>query len=92
MMTRTFQTVKGNMINSSRTPETGDELESITDKIKEGIQTGKYTLDELQSALVERTKEAARTTDRYVHENPWTVIGLAAGVGLVIGLLLHRDR
>jgi ElaB/YqjD/DUF883 family membrane-anchored ribosome-binding protein len=80
------------MINSSRTPETGDELESITDKIKEGIKSGKYTLDELQSAMVERTKEAARTTDRYVHENPWTVIGVAAGVGLVIGLLLYRDR
>jgi ElaB/YqjD/DUF883 family membrane-anchored ribosome-binding protein len=92
MMIRTFEAMKGNMINSSRTPETGDELESITDKIKEGIQSGKYTLDELQSALVERTKEAARTTDRYVHENPWTVIGLAAGVGLVLGLLLHRDR
>jgi ElaB/YqjD/DUF883 family membrane-anchored ribosome-binding protein len=75
-------------MNIPRTP--ADDLETITDRIKEGLKTGKYTLTDLQSALVEKTKEAARTTDHYVHENPWTVVGIAVGVGLVLGLMLPR--
>ena len=65
-------------------------LESITDQIESGIESGKYTLAELQRALVDKTKEAAKNTDRLVHENPWASIGIAATLGLVIGLLLPR--
>jgi ElaB/YqjD/DUF883 family membrane-anchored ribosome-binding protein len=67
-----------------------DELESITDQIEEGVRQGKYTLRELQDAALDKTKEAARATDEYVHDHPWTMVGVAAGVGLVIGLLLRR--
>ena len=67
-----------------------DELDSITSQIEEGVRQGKYTLQELQSAVMDKTKEAARATDEYVHDHPWTTVGVAAGVGLVIGLLLRR--
>ncbi|MDO8369134.1 MAG: hypothetical protein Q7S71_00165 [Candidatus Nitrotoga sp.] len=33
---------------------------------------------------------AVRTTDNYIHENPWHAIGIAVGIGAVIGLLLSR--
>jgi len=29
-------------------------------------------------------------TDEYVHEHPWRSVGVAAGVGLIIGLLIGR--
>jgi ElaB/YqjD/DUF883 family membrane-anchored ribosome-binding protein len=32
----------------------------------------------------------ARATDDYVHEHPWRAVGAAAGVGLIIGLLISR--
>jgi ElaB/YqjD/DUF883 family membrane-anchored ribosome-binding protein len=32
----------------------------------------------------------ARATDDYVHEHPWKSIGVAAGVGLLVGLLIGR--
>lgn len=28
--------------------------------------------------------------DRYVHDNPWTSIGIGAAVGMVIGMLIGR--
>jgi ElaB/YqjD/DUF883 family membrane-anchored ribosome-binding protein len=28
--------------------------------------------------------------DHQVHENPWTAVGIAAGVGLIVGILLGR--
>jgi ElaB/YqjD/DUF883 family membrane-anchored ribosome-binding protein len=40
--------------------------------------------------MVDRTREAARATDEFVHDRPWTAVGVAAGVGLIIGLLIGR--
>jgi len=35
-------------------------------------------------------REAAANADEYVHANPWQAVGAAAGVGLLLGLLLSR--
>jgi ElaB/YqjD/DUF883 family membrane-anchored ribosome-binding protein len=43
-----------------------------------------------QDSLVEKSKAAAKVTDEYVHDNPWKAIGVSAGIGLVIGLLIGR--
>ena len=32
----------------------------------------------------------ADVCDRYVHENPWTSVGLGAAAGIVIGMLIGR--
>ena len=40
--------------------------------------------------MVTKSKAAARATDDYVHDHPWKAVGVAAGVGLLIGLLLNR--
>ena len=38
-----------------------------------------------------QVRQCRATTDDYVRDRPWAVIGAAAGVGLLIGLLLRRD-
>jgi ElaB/YqjD/DUF883 family membrane-anchored ribosome-binding protein len=45
---------------------------------------------DVQAEVVARTKAAAKATDDYVHENPWRSVGLAASVGVVVGLLIGR--
>ena len=45
---------------------------------------------DLQDAVVERSKAAAQATDDYVHENPWQSVGVAAGVAFLLGLLVSR--
>ena len=64
------------------------DLERVTDHIEEGIRAGKYTWRDVQNAVVAKTRKAATTTDQYAHENPWNVIGMAAGLGFILGLLL----
>ena len=44
----------------------------------------------IEKTAIETTKTAVRATDNYVHENPWRAIGIAVGIGVVIGLLLNR--
>ncbi|NDB70762.1 MAG: DUF883 domain-containing protein [Methylocystaceae bacterium] len=37
-----------------------------------------------------KAKDAGKAADNYVHDNPWKAVGIAAGVGLVLGLLISR--
>jgi ElaB/YqjD/DUF883 family membrane-anchored ribosome-binding protein len=37
-----------------------------------------------------RARAAAQATNAYVHKNPWPSIGVAAGAGFLIGLLIGR--
>jgi ElaB/YqjD/DUF883 family membrane-anchored ribosome-binding protein len=72
--------------------EAGDALENIADQIEEGISKGRFSLKEIQSAMMEKGRAAAQSTDQVVHENPWAAVGVAAGLGFIIGLLMPRGR
>jgi ElaB/YqjD/DUF883 family membrane-anchored ribosome-binding protein len=72
----------------NRSAETGSNLEQVTEHIEEGIRAGKYTWREIQNKVVSKTRAAATTTNHYARENPWKVVGIAAGLGFVLGLLL----
>jgi len=68
----------------------GEKVAEMRTKAAESISAMKTRLGDAEQRMVERTKEAAKATDAYVHENPWRAIGTAAGVGLVLGFLLGR--
>ncbi|NTV96400.1 MAG: DUF883 domain-containing protein [Thiobacillus sp.] len=68
----------------------GEKLSEIRAKAEESLRVAKARMADAQEALIAKTKEAAKATDAYVHENPWKAIGIAAGVGLVVGLLIGR--
>lgn len=68
----------------------GEKLIEIRTKAEESLKIAKARMLEAQEALVAKTRAAAKATDVYVHENPWKAIGAAAGVGLVVGLLIGR--
>ena len=59
-------------------------------RVQSTLDRAKSSLGEFQSAAVDRAKAAGKATDDYVHDNPWQSVGVAAGVGLLIGLLLTR--
>jgi ElaB/YqjD/DUF883 family membrane-anchored ribosome-binding protein len=69
---------------------TGDELKAAKAKFEQTLSAAKESLGECQQTVVEKTREAARVTDEYVHENPWKSVGLGAAVGVVIGMLIAR--
>ena len=68
----------------------GEKLAEVRAKAEESLRVAKARMLEAQDALIAKTKEAARATDEYVHEKPWNAIGIAAGVGLLIGYLMGR--
>jgi ElaB/YqjD/DUF883 family membrane-anchored ribosome-binding protein len=70
--------------------QAGDKALKLRERIKARLGEAKDRLKEAESVLVDKTKAAARATDDYVHESPWTAVGIAAGVGLLVGLLIGR--
>jgi len=69
----------------------GEKAASARERIQDSLQRAKVKLADVEDAIVVKGKQAARVTDEYVHENPWKSVGIAAGVGLIIGLLIgHR--
>jgi len=72
--------------------EAGDALESIADQIEDGINKGRFSMRDLQHAMMEKGRAAAESTDRVVHENPWSAVGIAAGLGFIIGMLIPKGR
>lgn len=68
----------------------GEKVAGAREKIQDHLHAAKLKLAEAEEAVVYRTKQAARATDDYVRENPWRAVGIAAGVGLVIGMLIGR--
>jgi ElaB/YqjD/DUF883 family membrane-anchored ribosome-binding protein len=59
-------------------------------RIKENLQVVKGRLVSAEEALIERTRDAAKDADRYVHDNPWQAVGVAACVGAIVGMLIAR--
>ncbi len=57
---------------------------------EESLHKARERLHEFEHDVAARAREAAQKTNAYVHENPWPSIGVAAGVGLLVGLLLGR--
>ncbi len=68
----------------------GEAVVNLRAKAEESLAAAKVKLADAQDALIEKGKIAAQATDDYVHEKPWHAVGIAAGVGLVIGLLIGR--
>ena len=68
----------------------GGRLEALIDKALTLLKQAKEKASDVQVVVVEKSKQAARATDDYVHDHPWQAVGIAAGIGVVIGLLLNR--
>ncbi|MCB2007841.1 MAG: DUF883 domain-containing protein, partial [Rhodoferax sp.] len=68
--------------------QAGEKVATLRARIEERLRGAKLRLGEAEAALVAKTRAAARATDNYVHESPWTAVGIAAGVGLLVGLII----
>ncbi len=70
--------------------QAGEKVAVARERIQDSLHNAKVKLAEAEDVIVQRSKQAARATDDFVRDNPWQAVGAAAGIGLVIGLLIGR--
>ena len=70
--------------------QTGDRIAAARIGIQQSVAALKPRLANAQNVIADNAKTAATSTDAAVRENPWAAIGIATGVGLLLGLLIGR--
>ena len=72
--------------------QAGEKMSVARERIQENLAAAKVRLEAAEQVVIEKAKQAAKATDDYVHENPWKAVGVGAGIGLIIGMLISRGR
>jgi len=72
--------------------KTGKEVAALHASMTDRLAVAKDKLIAAEEAVLEKTKQAAKATDEYVHENPWQSAIIAGGVGFLIGFLASSRR
>ena len=64
----------------------GEKVTEMRDRLTAAIETAKENCEQWE----ENTVAAAKATDRTIREHPYESIGIAFGVGLLLGFLIRR--
>ncbi len=70
--------------------QTDTKIAELRARAKENLSVAREKLADADAAVRARARLAANATDEYVHDNPWSSIGAAAALGILIGVLLGR--
>ncbi len=62
----------------------------IRSKALDTLNNAKESLSSVEGTMTEKAKVVAERADDFVHRNPWEAVGVAAGLGLLIGLFIRR--
>ena len=64
----------------------GEKAAEARVKVEESLKVAQSKLATVQDTVTSKGKEALAVTDEYVRDNPWNAVGIAAGVGFLLGL------
>jgi ElaB/YqjD/DUF883 family membrane-anchored ribosome-binding protein len=66
--------------------QAGEKLTELRGRLGTALESAKGTCDRLQ----EKTLATAKATDQCIREHPYETIGVAFGLGLLVGVLVSR--
>jgi ElaB/YqjD/DUF883 family membrane-anchored ribosome-binding protein len=70
--------------------QTGERVEKVRARVEDSLRTARVRMEDTGRAVEARARAASHEVDLQVHEHAWTAVGVAAGVGLVLGIVLGR--
>ncbi len=71
-----------------QTPD--QKIAAAPEQVTRSLRSVREKLTTAAHHKIQAAGDAAKDTNRYVHENPWTSLGLAAAAGIIVGLLMSR--
>lgn len=70
--------------------EAGQGYKDARERLERSTKAARQQLATMQGAALDSAREAGRTADGYVRNNPWEAVGVGAALGLLIGILITR--
>ena len=70
--------------------QTGERIEKIRARAEASVRSARERMHAAGHDLQAAAESAAREVNGQLRENPWTAVGIAAGVGVIVGILLSR--
>lgn len=69
---------------------TGQEYVKARHRFEQSLLAAKDRMADMKDVAFERGRQAASASDQYVRRHPWESIGVAAAIGVALGLLIGR--
>lgn len=69
---------------------TGDEARQLRRRAEDLLDQAYGKFGDVRDDVIRRGRETVRVTDDWVHQHPWSSVGLGAAVGLLLGMLIAR--
>lgn len=70
----------------------GDKMTIARNRLASALHTGKEKYCVVQDKAVAKVKAGAKATDETIREYPYQALGLALGLGAVLGIFLAKYR
>lgn len=70
--------------------DAGDGYNEARERLEQSLKAARGELEAAEQALLDGARRATRATDSYVHSHPWESVGIGAGIGLLLGMLIAR--
>jgi ElaB/YqjD/DUF883 family membrane-anchored ribosome-binding protein len=70
--------------------QTGERIERVRAKAEESLRSARQRLQIAGDNVNARVQDAAADLDHQVRSSPWATAGVAAGIGLLLGILVSR--
>jgi len=64
----------------------GDKAAEARVRVQDSLKTAQEKLAVVHSNVKAKGQEAFSATDGYVRDNPWNAVGIAAGIGFILGI------
>lgn len=66
------------------------EAEALRARIERKLDAARHRAADLQHEAAAQARRAADATDDFVRDHPWQAVGVAAALGVVVGVLIAR--
>ena len=66
------------------------EIAKVKAKVRIALAAARSAVSDTATQLRGHAQQVGKRTDGYVRDNPWQVIGIAAVIGLAVGILASR--
>ncbi|QSN62020.1 MULTISPECIES: YqjD family protein [unclassified Caballeronia] len=68
----------------------GEGVEALRSRLRDHADTARAALEDAQANAQSRYRASIDCTERYVRENPWQSLGMAAAAGFLLAAIISR--